>query len=287
MDKRQMVLFSGGGWHYSNRGGYVMDEWLLSLTGKTRPKVCLLATPAGDSDTQLARMFKQLRGRCEIVWAPMFQELAKGEDPIENMLTSDLIYIPGGYAQASVAALRAAGWENHLRQAWENGVIIAAMCAGAMTLSQNFANQWMSRPGIGEGLAFQNFSFTAHAQVKLYEDLGSLFRHGVRDGLIVPGYRLEDGFALRFRGNKLIECVTSEYPNPRGWWVEPGKKEHELIEKELYGESLEERLRIGPVEDYFTFVRDAKEIPQRERRALLRKKLQTRAPLAGPIEKTE
>ncbi len=272
-EQRQIVLFSGGGWHYSSKGGFVMDEWLLSLTGRTLPKVCLLSTPQGDADGQFTRMFKELQGRAEVTWAPMFQELAKGEDPLHNLLAADLIYIPGGYTQGFVGALAGAGWDLVLRQAWEQGTVIAAMCAGAMGLCTNYANRWMEKPAMGAGLGFLPISLSVHANKKLYEDLGSMFRHGVRDGLIRPGYLIEDGFALRFMGTQLVECVTAEWPQARGYYLEPGDEFHELHSLELEAESLEERLGLNGVKDYWELSRRARAIKPERRLRLLRTRL--------------
>lgn len=283
--KRQMVLFSGGGWHYRGFRGWLMDEWLLSLTGKTRPNVCLLATPAGDSDHQFTQFHKFLSARANITWAPLFQMLDGGADATENILGADLVYLPGGYAQGAVAALRAAGWDTVLRSAWEDGVVIAGMCAGAMTFCAAYANRWQDRPGFGEGFGFQPVSFTAHAQHVLYEPVGSIFRHGIRDGLLPAGYQLQDGFALRFSGTQLAECVTTEPSDARGWYIEPtisDDGEPQIIEHELYAEKLEERLRLDESRD-----ETAQSLSERERRSRLRRPLEPKhRPLDAPVAVT-
>jgi dipeptidase E len=283
-DKRQMVLFSGGGWHYRGHKGFLMDEWLLALTGKSRPKVCLLATPQGDNPDQLAAIFKALQSRAELSWASMFSPLPPGQDASDNLLNADLIYIPGGYAQATVGCWRAASWDVVLREAWENGVILAGMCAGGMSFTRQYANRWMHKPGVGEGLGFLDISLTVHAQHPLYEPVGSIFRHGIRDGLIVAGYQLQDGFAARFRGSDLVECITCDPPDASGWFLEPtDDNEQKIIEHQLYAESLESRLRLALpfASEEFEFA--MRELSPRERQTRLRRRLNPRRnPLDGP-----
>lgn len=285
-DKRQMVLFSGGGYHYRGYKGFLMDEWLLGLTGKANPRVCMLTTPQGDSDKEMTAALKHLNGRCQVSWAPMFNPLPDGCDPLEELLSADLIYLPGGYAQGAVGAIKSAGWDLVLREAWENGTLIAGMCAGAMTFCHQYVNRWMNKPGTGEGLGFIPVSFTAHAQHRLYEALGSLFRHAIRDGTMEAGYQLQDGFCLRFSGTELVECVTVDPAEARGWLIEPTGHE-EIIEHELYAESLEERLLPGvdPKSSDFDEQLHAMDAKSR-RRLVVTPRSRARSPLDGPDRTT-
>jgi dipeptidase E len=273
-DKRRAIFYSGGGYHYRGFNGMLADEWILAHSGKERPTVCMLTVPQGDSDREFSLAYKHLglRAGAEITWAPMFNPLPDNQNAIDNLLGADIIMLPGGYAQGAVGALRAAGWSPVLREAWENGVLLAGMCAGAKVFFQGFANRWMNRPGMGEGLAFFPNSFTAHAQHKLYEPIGNLYRHGVRDGLLASGYQFQDGFMARFAGTDLVECVTTEPHNARGWFIEPTLAEDgmpSIIEHELASESLESRLRLEvPIEsEEFTLL--ARSMDAADRRKLL------------------
>src|SRR5256885_8622163 len=45
--------------------GMALDEFVLSLTGKPRPRVCYLATAAGDADALIPAFYENLGARCE------------------------------------------------------------------------------------------------------------------------------------------------------------------------------------------------------------------------------
>ena len=52
-------------------GNPLLDEFVLELTGKPRPKVCFLPTASGDADHYIVRFYRHFPAdRCEAV-APL------------------------------------------------------------------------------------------------------------------------------------------------------------------------------------------------------------------------
>ena len=48
------------------RGNPLLDDYVLSLTGKERPRVCFLPTASGDADHYIVRFYRAFdAGRCE------------------------------------------------------------------------------------------------------------------------------------------------------------------------------------------------------------------------------
>ena len=62
---RQIVSFGGGGFSME-AGNPLLDEFVLDLTGKPRPKVCFLPSASGDADHYLVRFYRHFAAqRCE------------------------------------------------------------------------------------------------------------------------------------------------------------------------------------------------------------------------------
>ena len=58
---RQIVTFGGGGFSMES-GNPLLDEFVLDLTGKARPKVCFLPSASGDADHYLVRFYRHFTG---------------------------------------------------------------------------------------------------------------------------------------------------------------------------------------------------------------------------------
>ncbi|HEX6206021.1 MAG TPA: Type 1 glutamine amidotransferase-like domain-containing protein, partial [Solirubrobacterales bacterium] len=56
--ERQIVAFGGGGFSMES-GNPLMDDYVLSLTGKARPRVCFLPSASGDADHYIVRFYRE------------------------------------------------------------------------------------------------------------------------------------------------------------------------------------------------------------------------------------
>jgi peptidase E len=103
----------------------------LALTGKPRPRVCLVLTASGDDASYYAMLYEALNAAgCDVTELKLFPQ--PSGDPEERLCGSDLVWVGGG----SVANLMAL-WELHgvspaMRQAWESGVILGGVSAGSL-----------------------------------------------------------------------------------------------------------------------------------------------------------
>jgi peptidase E len=239
---RTIVAFSFGGFHAEPDG--LMDDYLFALTGKQRPTVCLLGTAAGDSETETVKFMRTFMGHADLTYAPAYRYLRAGDDPEARLLEADLIYIPGGNTPGTVATWKAMGWDGVLRQAWQNGTVIGAMCAGAMALFEHYTCKWHRKPQLGEGIGLLPGSLGCHFNESTNPS-HTLLRQAIADGTVPAGYALEDGFALRFDGTELAECVRSR-PHARGFALgaddADGVREHEL-----QGDLLADRVELAVV----------------------------------------
>ena len=53
----QIVAFGGGGFSME-AGNRLLDDYVLALTGKERPRVCFLPTASGDADHYVVRFYR-------------------------------------------------------------------------------------------------------------------------------------------------------------------------------------------------------------------------------------
>ena len=226
MTQPQIVAMGGGGFSMDGR---LLDDHVLGLTGKVRPRVCYIPTASGDGPDRIARFQESLGDRAEMSVLGLFWR--EVEDIGRFLLEQDVIYVGGGNTANMLAVWRLHGVDAALRAAWEAGVVLCGLSAGA--------NCWFeacSTDSFGAGLAplvdglgFLPGSFCPHYDGEPLRQ--PTYTRWVAEGALPPGWAADDGVGLHFVGTELHEAVT-ERPGGRAFRVEPGS-EQPLVVREL------------------------------------------------------
>jgi dipeptidase E len=207
MSGRRTIVAIGGGGFSMEPDNPLLDDHILSLTGKARPKVCFLPTASGDSERYLFNFYAAFARRAEASHLALFVRTVDDLDGL--LLDQHVIYVGGGNTANMLAIWRIHGVDRAMRAAWEAGVVMAGMSAGAICwfeacTTDSFGPQL--RP-LGGGLAFLAGSFCPHYDAEAQRR--PLFNRLVADGTLPAGYGVDDGAALVFEGTTLVEAVAS------------------------------------------------------------------------------
>jgi dipeptidase E len=214
-ERRQIVAFGGGGFSMES-GNPLMDDYVLSLTGKQRPRVCFLPSASGDADHYIVRFYREFAGaRAEASHVSLFRRHRSRLDLHEHLLSQDLVYVGGGSLVSLLGVWRAHGLDEILAEAWERGVVLCGLSAGALCWFADALSAYNGPPVRVRGLGLLPWSFTAHfdAEPERRDEFERQLEAGMQ-----PGYAAEDGAALHFRGLSLHAAVSSR----------PGVCAHEL-----------------------------------------------------------
>jgi dipeptidase E len=210
---RQIVAFGGGGFSMES-GNPLLDEYVLELTGASRPRVCFLPSASGDADHYVVRFYRAFAAdRCEASHISLFRREQGPADLRDHLLSQDLIYVGGGSVVSMLGVWQAHGIDRILREAWERGVVLCGLSAGSLCWFAEGVSGFHGRPQRIQGLGLLPFSNCVH-----YEP-GSSRRCAYRDflaGGMRSGYAAEDGAALHFAGSELSRVVASR-PAARGY----------------------------------------------------------------------
>lgn len=228
-----IVAFGGGGFSMESQNP-LLDDHVLSLTGKERPRVCFLPTASGDADHYVVRFYRHFADRAEASHVSLFRRQGGG-DHARHLLGQDLIYVGGGNVVSMLGAWRAHGLDAVLREAWRRGVVLCGPSAGSLCWFAESLTAFHGAPRRVAGLGLLPFSNCVHydAEPERREE----YRRFVGDGMR-PGFAADDGAALHFRGRRLHEVVSSR-PAARAFRVEPG--DGEVVEAPLPVRYLGER----------------------------------------------
>jgi dipeptidase E len=211
----QIVAFGGGGFS-QEAGNPLLDDYVLSLTGLERPRVCFLPTASGDADHYLTRFYRAFAGHTQPSHVSLFRE-ERGETRSfrERLLEQDLIYVGGGSVQSLLGTWRAHGVDEILAEAWERGIVLCGLSAGSLCWFADVVSAFNGPPRRVAGLGLLPYSNAVHY------DTGSERRtsyHRLMSEGMLDGYAAADGAALHFVGRDLERVVTSR-PTARAYRV--------------------------------------------------------------------
>ena len=207
-DPRRIVAMGGGGFSMPPDNG-LLDTFLLELAreraGRERPRVCYIPTAAADADATLVAFYSTFSGRAEPSHLALYWR--RVDDIPAFLRDQDLVFIAGGNTVNMLAIWRAHGVDDALREAWEAGVVMSGMSAGAICWFQGFTTDSFGpdlKP-VRDGLGVLAGSFIPHYHGEAQRR--PLFHRLVADGTLPGGYAVDDGAALVFHGTELHEAV--------------------------------------------------------------------------------
>jgi dipeptidase E len=207
MAERHMVAMGGGGFSMEPRNPR-LDDFVLSLVRrKRRPRVCFVGTASGDSDSYIRRFHDAFPpSRAAATHLTLFDR--KVSDLKEFVIEQDVIYVGGGNTLNMLAVWRLHGLDKALRAAWNAGVVMAGISAGAICWFDDGITDSFGMPfrALNDGLGFVRGACCPH-----YD--GEKERRPVLMRLIKRGFpstlALDDGAAAHFVGTRLVEVVSS------------------------------------------------------------------------------
>jgi peptidase E len=192
----------------------------LGLSGAAQPRVCMMNTAAGDEPNGYLRMYAMLARHGARPSHLQLFSMPNVADPADLLLSQDVIFVGGGSVANMVAVWRVHGLDEVLRQAWESGIVLAGVSAGAICwfhggTTDSFGP--MLRP-FTSGLGFLPGSFCPHYSSEptrrpVYEAL-------VGGGTLPPGIACDDGAAAHFAGT-VLAGIVADRPGATGYLVRP------------------------------------------------------------------
>jgi dipeptidase E len=225
----QIVGF--GGHEVGEPESRALEDWLLGLTGKERPRVLFVPTASAESRDYVVRFVDVFAGRAEVSHLDFFPW--PPADLREAVLGHDLVYVGGGNTANMLAIWREHGMDELVREAWQAGVVLAGVSAGMICwfeggVTDSFGPQLegMECLGLIPGSACPHYDGEELRRPRFHELVAA--------GL-PGGWAADDGVALHFAGWELREAVTAL----------PGKAAYRVDMRD--GEVVEERVEARPI----------------------------------------
>ena len=213
-------------------------DYVLSLIGKARPRVCHIPTATGDAPATLVDHFYDLipASRAERSHLSLFHRVVP--DIHGLLLSQDVILVGGGNTANMLAVWRVHGVDQALRAAWDAGVVLCGGSAGSLcwfecgTTDSFDLNRLQP---LRDGLGFLPGSHCPHYDGE--QQRRPLYHRLISEGF-PPGYAIDDGAAVHFAGEQVAEVVTGR-PGATAYRVElrDGRVVETPLEARLLGPS--------------------------------------------------
>lgn len=232
----QIVAFGGGGFAMEPDNP-LLDDFILELTGKDRPRVCLIPTASGDNAAWLDRFYELFTDdRCEPSHLALFSRSV--DDLYDFLSRQDVIYASGGNTVNLLAVWRAQGLADVLPRVLAGGTIACGVSAGALCWFERGVTDSYG-PGLNPmeiGLGLLPGSFCPHYDSDPRRPFS--YPEYVRTSG-VAGIAVDDGVALHYVDGRLTRIVSSR-PAARAYRMTPqGDDVHvESIQPEYLGHTL-------------------------------------------------
>lgn len=229
---RHIIAIGGGGFS-SDMRNLRIERYIARLCKKRRPKVCFVPTASGDATTYIERFTRAFeRIGCRTSHLSLFQP-PRG-DLGAYLAGHDAIYVGGGNTHNLVLLWKTWKLDAALRAAYERGIVLAGVSAGALCwfqsgITDSFGPDYRAMRALG----WLRGSFCPHFDSE--PQRAPLYRKLIRNGALPPGYAVDDGVALHFVDGRLAEAIAAKrgagarYLRRRGGRLEISPLEPKLL----------------------------------------------------------
>ncbi len=213
--QKQIIAMGGGGFSMDGDNP-LLDQYVLDHSHKPTPKVCFLPHATDDATRYTLNFYHAFsKLDCRPTWLSLF---APHTADLESfLLAQDVIYVGGGNTKSMIALWHEWGLDVILRKAYDAGIVLAGISAGANCWFQQCSTDSIPGPYRSlAGLGFLDDAFCPHydGEPNRRPSLHNL----LANNHILPTLACDDGAAGHFVDGQLMRIVSSR-PAALGYQV--------------------------------------------------------------------
>lgn len=200
--ERHIVGLGGGG--DTEEQTRRLNEYVLGLTGKERPRVLFVPTASKEDLDYTVYVYERFARRAEV--SHLFTFPWPPQNLRELILSQDAIKVGGGNTANMLAIWKVHGIDELMREAWQNGIVLFGASAGMICwfehgITDSFGPQLEGMECLGflAGSACPHYDGEAQRRPRYRELVDSGFPEGVA---------ADDGVGVHYVGTELSEIVT-------------------------------------------------------------------------------
>lgn len=215
----------------SRDGAPLLLSHAASLSGAKVPKICIINTATADDPVWYMWMYQRFAPLRGLVSHLALFPMPSVSDPADFLLSQDVIFVGGGSVANMLAVWRVHGLDAIMRSAWEAGIVLSGVSAGAICWFSGATTDSFGLPlqPFPDGLGLLDGSYCPHYNSE--PGRRPLFQSLIADGTLPAGIACDDGAAAHFVDDSLHE-VVADRAEAHGY----------LVERDSAGAAAETRL---------------------------------------------
>jgi dipeptidase E len=206
-NKLRQIIAIGGGGFYRDAENLALEKYVAQQTGVESPRVAFVPTASGEPDHYLSSFYAAfLKLGCR----PSVLTFFKRTPELRSfLLNQDMIYVGGGNTKTLLAVWRDWGVTEILSEAWESGIVLTGVSAGAICwfeqgLTDSFSDELRPLDCLGflPGSCCPHYDGEPKRRPSYHRLLAS--------GEIAAGVAIEDWTGVHFIGSELHRVIASK-----------------------------------------------------------------------------
>jgi peptidase E len=201
------VIAIGGGGFYRDSGNLKLEQYVIRQSGSANPRVAFVPTASGEPDHYVAAFYAAfLKLECRPSVLTLFK---RTPDVRSFLLDQDVIYVGGGNTKSMLVLWQDWGVSEALREAWQAGIVLAGVSAGAICwfehgVTDSFSSELQTLDCLGfiPGSCCPHYDGEAERRPSYHRLLAA--------DRIKPGVAIEDWTGVHYVGNEIKRVVSAK-----------------------------------------------------------------------------
>lgn len=205
-DKPRQIIAIGGGGFYRDAENLEIERYVIRQTNGDKPKVAFVPTASGEPDNYLVNFYSAfLKLGCQPSHLTFFKRTPELR---AYLLAQDVIYVGGGNTKSMLAVWRDWGVPELLREAWESGIVLTGVSAGAICwFEQGVTDSFAAGLLPLDGLKFLPGSCCPHYDGE--PQRRPVYHQLLAAGELAAGVAIEDWVGVHFKGTEIHRVIAS------------------------------------------------------------------------------
>ena len=222
--KKQIIAIGGGGFGRTPGEGLI-EKYILDQSEKDVPNICFIPTATGDNEAYKVNYYSTFS---KLDCSPSHLDFFKRTPDLKELiLKQDVIFVGGGNTKSMLAVWKDWGLDLLLKEAYEKGVIMSGVSAGAICwFDQGITDSWAEDLKVMDCLGFIEGACCPHYDEEPQRK-PSLNKF-ITEKVLKSCYAVDGGCALHIEDEKEFKSVVFS-ENKNSFLVE--MKDNQVAEK--------------------------------------------------------
>tara|TARA_B100001250_G_C19759312_1_gene771679 strand:+ start:843 stop:1538 length:696 start_codon:yes stop_codon:yes gene_type:complete len=222
--KKQIIAIGGGGFGRTPGEGLI-EKYILDQSEKDVPNICFIPTATGDNEAYKVNYYSTFS---KLECSPSHLDFFKRTPDLKELiLKQDIIFVGGGNTKSMLAVWKDWGLDLLLKEAYEKGVIMSGVSAGAICwFDKGITDSWAEDLKVMDCLGFIEGACCPHYDEEPQRK-PSLNKF-ITEKVLKSCYAVDGGCALHIEDEKEFKSIVFS-KNKNSFLVE--MKDNQVAEK--------------------------------------------------------